>query len=110
VLWVDAHPDVIGPKQWQNAHAHVLAILMGEGDPGFIAEVSRSLDPRRILYVGLTETTPYETNFIAAHRIARLSPEELAKVNRPRPLLVANLGCYAGGGPFRCRRARPVTL
>src|SRR5215472_18282545 len=33
VLWVDAHPDVMGPAQWQNAHAHVLAMLMGEGDP-----------------------------------------------------------------------------
>ena len=29
VLWADAHPDVM-PAQTQNAHAHVLAILMDE--------------------------------------------------------------------------------
>ena len=33
VVWVDAHPDVMGPAQFQNAHAHILAILIGEGIP-----------------------------------------------------------------------------
>jgi arginase len=61
VLWIDAHPDVMGPAQFQNAHAHVLAMLMGEGDSDFVAAVSRPLNPDRILYVGLTETTPFET-------------------------------------------------
>ena len=61
VLWVDAHPDVMGPAQFQNAHAHVLAMLMGEGDSDFVAAVSRPLNPRRILYLGLTETTSFET-------------------------------------------------
>jgi arginase len=83
VLWVDAHPDVMGPAQFQNAHAHVLAMLMGEGDPDFVAVVSRPLDPRRILYVGLTETTPFETGFIEKHGLAHLSPEELGPEELP---------------------------
>ena len=85
VLWVDAHPDVMGPAQFQNAHAHVLAILMGEGDSDFASAVSRPLDPRRILYVGLTETTPFETAFIAKHGLAHLDPEEMAA--SPEPVL-----------------------
>lgn len=39
VLWVDAHPDVMGPAQFQNAHAHLLAILMSEGDSDFASAV-----------------------------------------------------------------------
>jgi len=85
VLWVDAHPDVMGPAQTQNAHAHVLAILMDERDSDFASAVSRPLDPRRILYVGLTETTPFETAFIAKHGLAHLDPEKLAA--SPEPVL-----------------------
>ena len=83
VLWVDAHPDVMGPAQFQNAHAHVLAMLMGEGDSDFVAAISRPLDPGRILYVGLTETTPFETGFIEKHGLAHVSPEELATSAEP---------------------------
>jgi arginase len=83
VLWIDAHPDVMGSAQFQNAHAHVLAILMGEGDPDFVAAVTRPLDPRRILYIGLTETTPFETSFIEKHQLARIGPEELATSSEP---------------------------
>jgi len=109
VLWVDAHPDVMGPAQFQNAHAHVLAILMGEGDSDFASAVSRPLDPRRILYVGLTETTPFETAFIAKHGLAHLDPEKLAA--SPEPVL-AWLRGQAGGGSFRrrCARASPLRL
>jgi len=83
VLWVDALPDVMGPAQFQNAHAHVLAMLMGEGDSDFVAAVTRPLAPHRILYVGLTETTPFETDFIEKHELAHLGPEELAASSEP---------------------------
>ena len=83
VLWVDAHPDVMGPAQWQNAHAHLLAILMGEGDSDFVAGVSRPPDPNHILYVGLTETTPFETTFIEKHGLVRFGLEELAASSEP---------------------------
>ena len=84
VLWVDAHPDVMGTAEFHNAHAHVLAMLMGEGDSEFVAAVSRPLDRCHILYVGLTETTPFETDFIKKHGLAHLAPEELAS---PNPVL-----------------------
>lgn len=40
VLWVDAHPDIITPKDFQHAHAMVLGNLLGEGDPDFATAVS----------------------------------------------------------------------
>jgi len=83
VLWIDAHPDIMGPAEFQNAHAHVLAMLMGTGDSGFVAAVSRPLAPGRILYVGLTETTPFETGFIEKQGLACLGPEELAASTEP---------------------------
>jgi arginase len=78
VLWVDAHPDIMRPEQNRYAHTHVLATLIGEGDPAFVEAVHRPVDPRRVLYVGLTETSPVETDLIQEHGIARLSPEDLA--------------------------------
>ena len=32
VLWIDAHPDVMAPGDYPNAHAMVLRHLLGEGD------------------------------------------------------------------------------
>ncbi|KKX26247.1 arginase family protein [Rhizobium sp. LC145] len=83
VLWVDAHPDVMTAKQFRNAHAHVLAMLMGIGDPDFVAAVPKPVKGDRVLYVGLTETAPYETDFIPEHGMTRLSPEDLAGSAEP---------------------------
>ena len=77
VLWVDAHPDIQGPAQTSSAHAHVLAMLMGEGDKGLSSALRRPIKPQQILYVGLAETSPFETGFIRDRGIARLSPEDL---------------------------------
>lgn len=78
ILWVDAHPDIMGPKQMANAHAHVLAMLMGEAASDFTDRAPRKVNPKKVLYVGLTETTPFETGFVEKHGMARLSPEDLA--------------------------------
>lgn len=77
VLWVDAHPDIMTAEQFQNAHAHVLGMLMGHGDAEFVEAVPKPVKASNILYVGLTETTPFESEFISKHGIARLSPEDL---------------------------------
>ncbi|KAA3507626.1 arginase family protein [Agrobacterium rosae] len=77
VIWIDAHPDVMTAEEFNHAHAHVLAILMGIGDEEFVAAVPRPVTGDRVLYVGLTETTPYETDFISRNGMTRLSPEDL---------------------------------
>ena len=33
ILWIDAHPDVMTPKQFAHCHAHVLGALMGNAIP-----------------------------------------------------------------------------
>lgn len=78
VLWIDAHPDVQGTEQTGSAHAHVLALLIGEGDPGLGAAVPRPVDPGRVLFVGLSETSDYESAFIERHGMTRLAPEDVA--------------------------------
>lgn len=70
-------------EQLPNAHAHVLGMLLGEGDPDFVGAVSRKVEARNVLYVGLTETTPFETAFIARHRMAHIGPEALADTVEP---------------------------
>ena len=45
VLWVDSHPDILRPEHLSHAHAHVLGMLMGEGDPDFVGEVKVPVDP-----------------------------------------------------------------
>nr|WP_246529475.1 arginase family protein [Microvirga zambiensis] len=68
VLWIDAHPDIMLPAKNLYAHTHVLATPMGEGDPDFGAAVRRTVHPKRVLYVGLTETSPVESGCTSADR------------------------------------------
>ena len=53
VLWVDAHPDVLTPKDFAHAHAQVLGALLGRGDPDLVAEADMPLKPPRVMYAGL---------------------------------------------------------
>lgn len=55
LLWVDAHPDVSIPEDFENHHAHVLANLLGVGDQEFVAEIPRLFNPEQVLYVGLND-------------------------------------------------------
>lgn len=70
ILWVDAHPDVMTPKEFNHAHAMVLGMLMGVGDRDFLASVPHPVPASRVMYAGLGETLPYETDFIRKHNIA----------------------------------------
>lgn len=83
VIWVDAHPDVMSAREFPHAHAHVLAMLMGDGDPDFVAAVPRPIEPARVLHVGLTETLPHEESYLRDRGMARLSPEDLGGSAEP---------------------------
>jgi arginase len=58
-------------------------MLLGEGDSDFVSAVARPLRPDQVLYVGLTETTPYETDFIERRGLAHIGPEALAESAEP---------------------------
>lgn len=83
VLWVDAHPDVMTPKEFQNAHAMVLANLMGFGDPELAAQVRKPIKPRNIMYAGLQETSEMEAAFIDKHGLRKAGSEALAVTSEP---------------------------
>lgn len=83
VLWVDAHPDVMTPSDYSNAHAHVLGNLLGEGDPQFAQTVKRPLKPQNVMYAGLMQTSESETAFINTLGLKQAGPEDLAHSSQP---------------------------
>jgi arginase len=83
ILWVDAHPDIITPEHFSHAHAMVLGNLLGEGDPEFLAAVTRPIDPAKVMYAGLEDMMPVERQFIERHGIRRAGPAELAGSSQP---------------------------
>ena len=66
IVWIDAHPDVSSPQNhYPNAHAMVLASLLGDGDPELSAQVKNpKFQADEILYVGLQEIHDYQENFL----------------------------------------------
>ncbi|PHN30268.1 arginase family protein [Pseudomonas sp. ICMP 561] len=83
VLWVDAHPDVLTPKEFEHAHAMVLGNLLGEGDPDFARAVKRPLKPANVMYAGLQETMEVETATIKRLGLRSASPADLADSSEP---------------------------
>lgn len=65
VLWIDAHPDVQTAKQTDQGNAQVLGMLLGRGDPSFVAEVDIPIDPNLVMYAGLDEWSPAEDEVLS---------------------------------------------
>ncbi|MFK3774903.1 arginase family protein [Pseudomonas sp. NPDC089406] len=78
VLWVDAHPDILTPEQFSNAHAMVLGNLLGEGDVQFAGVVARPLKPSQVMYAGVHSLMPWEAETIDRLGIKLAGPDELA--------------------------------
>lgn len=83
VLWVDAHPDVLTPKEFEHAHAGVLGNLMGLGDGDFASAVKRPIKPANVMYAGLQETLDVETDLIRRLGLRSASPGDLADSSAP---------------------------
>ena len=78
VIWIDAHPDVQTPAVWPHAHAHVLGMLLGEGDIDFVREVGQRIQPSKVMHVGLDKWSPVEDEVISRLGLERTSSDELA--------------------------------
>lgn len=78
VLWVDAHPDIMTPEQFNNAHAMVLGMLMGNGDADFASAVTRPLKPQNIMYLGMHDPTEWEASEISRLGLRNASPTQVA--------------------------------
>ena len=83
VLWVDAHPDVMRPEHFSHAHAHVLGMLMGEGDPDFVGEVKVPVDPARVMYAGLDDWNEVEDQIIRRLQLRSAGAKALAETSQP---------------------------
>lgn len=79
VLWIDSHPDVQTPEQFQHAHAHVLGALIGTGDKDLVDHVPRKLSPSKIMIAGIHDPLPYECDYLSSHKIATSGPEQVKK-------------------------------
>ncbi|MCA0921444.1 arginase family protein [Pseudooceanicola nanhaiensis] len=77
VLWIDAHPDVMNKSQFSHAHAHVLAMLLGDGDADFTKCVTRTIDPARVLYVGVNDMMEGEAAYLADRGMTNIDPAAL---------------------------------
>lgn len=86
ILWVDAHPDIMTPRQFQHAHAMVLGNLLGHGDADFVRAVARPIEPRNVLYVGVNAPTEWEAATLQQLGLGNVTPLELAG-NGSRPVL-----------------------
>ncbi|QOL13457.1 arginase family protein [Dickeya dianthicola] len=83
VLWVDAHPDVMTPREFRHAHAMVLGNLLGEGDHEFADTVEVPVKPENVMFAGLGPTTDMETKFIKRLDLKKAGPAELADTSAP---------------------------
>jgi arginase len=92
VLWVDAHPDVLTPKDFAHGHAQVLGALLGRGDPELVGEVDTPVKPSRVLYAGLDAWTPVEGEVINKLGLRRAGADSLADTSVPVLDWIANEG------------------
>ena len=64
IVWIDAHPDVTTPKEFDHAHAMVLGNLLGEGEPLMAKEVRRPYRPDQVALVGVDGVFSHERQTI----------------------------------------------
>lgn len=83
VLWVDAHPDVLTPKDFAQGNTHVLAALLGRGDPDLVGEVDTPVQPSRVMYAGLDAWLPVEGDVITELGLRRAGSDALADSSAP---------------------------
>ena len=83
VLWIDSHSDVSTPEMFHHEHAMILGNLLGEGDPDVSAEVKVPLKPERVMFAGLQETSPRETEILDRLGLRKANAAELAANSAP---------------------------
>lgn len=79
IIWIDAHPDVTTPKEFDHAHAMVLGNLLGEGEPLMAQEVKKHYKPEQVLLVGVDEVLPHERNTIDRLGIKTIPSKDIAR-------------------------------
>jgi len=94
LLWVDAHPDIMTPQQFQHAHAMVLGNLLGHGDAEFVKAVASPINPKNVLLVGLNEPTEWEVDQVRKLGLKAVTPTEVIQ-QKSQPVMdwLKSTGC-----------------
>lgn len=80
ILWLDAHPDVADLATSTHAHEMVLANLLGQGAPEFLAQTGHFFQPEEVMLAGLIkkELRPMD-QLVNELSLNFATPEELDK-------------------------------
>ena len=79
IIWIDAHPDVTTPENFDHAHAMVLGNLLGEGEPLMAQEVKRHYKPKQVLLVGVDGVLAHERETIDRLGIKSIPSKDIAR-------------------------------
>lgn len=77
IVWIDAHPDVTTPRDFDHAHAMVLGNLLGEGEPSMAREVKMPCTPEQVVLVGVDNVLPHERESIDRLGIKTIASKEV---------------------------------
>ena len=89
------------PKDYPNAHAHVLGAHMGRGDPDLTREVETPVAPSRVMYAGLDTWLPVENEVIQELGLRHAGAAILAETSSPVLDWIADLLLKDRLGPPR---------
>lgn len=77
IIWIDAHPDVTTPKDFDHAHAMVLGNLLGEGEPLLANEVKVHIKPEHIALIGVDGVFKHERESIDKFNLNVIRSKEI---------------------------------
>jgi arginase len=74
---------VITPDHAAHAHAMVLGILMGEGDPEFTKRVANPIKSENVMYAGHYDMSPVEWQIVERLGLRLATPSQLVDDSKP---------------------------
>lgn len=85
VIWYDAHGDLNRPETSPsgNIHGMPLAVLLGHGHPLLTAIITKKLDPRRIVLIGVRDLDDGERSLIRELGIKVFTMHEVDLLGMP---------------------------
>ena len=80
LLWIDTHPDISTPENYDREHAMVLGNLVGKGDPVLAGEVKTPFKPEHVLLIGIDGfNAPYEEATVRELGLRTVPPGDIAE-------------------------------
>lgn len=78
IVWLDAHPDISTPKDFEHEHAMILGNLLGDGAPNCSKIVKNKFKYEQVMYGGLIhKKLLYEEKYLKEKNLKYAIPEDL---------------------------------